>query len=75
MGESAGIGAEVGKQLAANGSKVVLAARRKNELDAIAKGIGERALAVVADVTKRRGATSSSAPNEPSSASVASMSG
>jgi len=32
---------------------VVLAARRKEELDAVAKGIGERAFAVTTDVTKR----------------------
>jgi NAD(P)-dependent dehydrogenase (short-subunit alcohol dehydrogenase family) len=52
-GASAGIGAELGKQLAAKGASVVLAARRKGELDAVARGIGDRALAVVADVTKR----------------------
>jgi short-subunit dehydrogenase len=52
-GASAGIGAELAKQLAAKGAKVVLAARRKEELDAVAKAIGEHALAVVADVTKR----------------------
>jgi short-subunit dehydrogenase len=49
-GASAGIGAELAKQLAAKGAKVVLAARRKEELDAVAKGIGEQAFAVV---TKR----------------------
>ena len=52
-GGSAGIGAELGRQLAAKGAKVVLAARRKEELDAVAKGIGEQALAVVTDVTNR----------------------
>jgi NADP-dependent 3-hydroxy acid dehydrogenase YdfG len=52
-GASAGIGAELAKQLAAGGAKVVLAARRKAELDKIAVGIGEGALAVVTDVTKR----------------------
>jgi len=52
-GASAGIGAELGRQLAAKGAKVVLAARRKEELDAVAKEIGEHALAVVADVTKK----------------------
>jgi short-subunit dehydrogenase len=52
-GASAGIGAELGRQLAARGAKVVLAARRKQELDAVASGIGEHALAVTADVTKR----------------------
>ena len=52
-GASAGIGAELAKQLGARGAKVVLAARRKPELDAVAKGIGDGALAVVTDVTKR----------------------
>src|SRR5580658_7356113 len=52
-GASAGIGAELAKQLGARGAKVVLAARRKPELDAVAKAIGDSALAVVTDVTKR----------------------
>ncbi len=52
-GASAGIGAELAKQLAAKGAKVVLAARRKEQLDAVAKEIGESAFVVVADVTKR----------------------
>ncbi len=52
-GASAGIGAELAKQLAARGAKVVLAARRKAELDTLAAEIGEGALAVVTDVTKR----------------------
>ncbi|MGA7124379.1 MAG: SDR family oxidoreductase [Polyangiaceae bacterium] len=52
-GASAGIGAELAKQLATKGAKVVLAARRKEELDAVARGIGEQAFAVVTDVTKR----------------------
>jgi short-subunit dehydrogenase len=52
-GASAGIGAELAKQLASKGAKVVLAARRKEELDAVAKGIGEQAFVVVTDVTKR----------------------
>lgn len=52
-GASAGIGAELAIQLAAKGANVVLAARRKEELDALAKEIGERALAVVTDVTKK----------------------
>src|ERR1700722_7214485 len=52
-GASAGIGAELAKQLGARGAKLVLAARRKPELDAVAKAIGDGALAVVTDVTKR----------------------
>jgi NADP-dependent 3-hydroxy acid dehydrogenase YdfG len=53
-GASAGIGAELAKQLGAKGAKVVLAARRKAELDAVAAAIGRDALAVVTDVTKRQ---------------------
>ncbi|MGA2448865.1 MAG: SDR family oxidoreductase [Polyangiaceae bacterium] len=52
-GASAGIGAELAKQLASKGANVVLAARRKEELDAVAKRIGEQAFVVVTDVTKR----------------------
>src|ERR1700689_2480906 len=52
-GGSGGIGAELAKQLAAKGAKVVLAARRKDKLDAVAQEIGAHALAVVTDVTKR----------------------
>jgi short-subunit dehydrogenase len=52
-GASAGIGAELAKQLAARGARVVLAARRKTELDKVAADIGKEALAVVTDVTKR----------------------
>ena len=52
-GASAGIGAELAKQLAAKGAQVVLSARRKMELDKVAAEIGKNALAVVADATKR----------------------
>jgi short-subunit dehydrogenase len=52
-GASGGIGAELAKQLAAKGAKVVLAARRKDALDAVAREIGAQALAVVTDVTKK----------------------
>jgi NADP-dependent 3-hydroxy acid dehydrogenase YdfG len=52
-GASAGIGAELAKQLAAKGAKVVLAARRKAELDRVAAELGKDALAVVTDVTRR----------------------
>ncbi len=52
-GASGGIGAELAKQLAAKGARVVLAARRKDKLDAVAQEIGAQALAVVTDVTKK----------------------
>jgi NADP-dependent 3-hydroxy acid dehydrogenase YdfG len=52
-GASAGIGAELAKQLAGRGAKVVLGARRKAELDAVVAEIGANALAVVTDVTRR----------------------
>jgi short-subunit dehydrogenase len=52
-GASGGIGTELAKQLAAKGAKVVLAARRKDALDAVAQEIGAQALAVVTDVTKK----------------------
>jgi len=52
-GASGGIGAELGRQLGARGANVVLAARRKDALDAVAAQIGENALTVVTDVTKR----------------------
>ena len=52
-GASAGIGAELARQLAATGAKVVLAARRKTELDTVVAEIGTDAFAVLTDVTKR----------------------
>jgi NADP-dependent 3-hydroxy acid dehydrogenase YdfG len=52
-GASAGIGAELARQLAGQGACVVLAARRQTLLDEIATQIGDQALAVVTDVTRR----------------------
>jgi short-subunit dehydrogenase len=52
-GASAGIGAALAKQLAARGDKLVLAARREQELKEIAGACGANALPVVADVTHR----------------------
>ena len=52
-GASAGIGAELAKQLGARGARVVLAARRGPELDRLAAEIGENARGVVTDVTRR----------------------
>ena len=52
-GASAGIGAELARQLGAKGAKLVLAARRKTELEAVATQSGPETLAVVTDVTGR----------------------
>lgn len=52
-GASAGIGAAFAKLAAKRGASVVLAARRENELRAVAAECGANALVVVADVTKR----------------------
>ena len=52
-GASSGIGAAVATQLAARGDRVVLAARRGDELDRLAKALGPHAFPVVTDVTVR----------------------
>lgn len=52
-GASAGIGAELAKQLGTAGHKVVLAARRGAELQNVIKESGNEALGVVCDVTRR----------------------
>lgn len=52
-GASSGIGARLAEVAVARGARVVLAARRAPELEALAARLGERALAVPADVTRR----------------------
>ena len=52
-GASGGIGAALAELLASRGASVVLAARREPALEAIAARCGDRAHAVVADVTRR----------------------
>jgi short-subunit dehydrogenase len=52
-GASAGIGLAVAELAVARGARVVLAARRQAELDAVAARLGDRTIAVVADVTRR----------------------
>src|SRR5436190_1870991 len=52
-GASAGIGAAAAAQLAGRGDRVVLAARRGPELEALARQLGPNALPVVTDVTVR----------------------
>jgi short-subunit dehydrogenase len=52
-GASAGIGEAVAREAAWQGAKVVLAARRKERIEAIAAELGrDKALAIVCDVTK-----------------------
>ncbi len=52
-GASAGIGAALAELVVARGAKVVLAARRADQLAALAQKLGDRALAVPTDVTRR----------------------
>lgn len=52
-GASAGFGAEMARVFAANGHKVVLAARRTERLAGLARELGEAALPVTLDVTSR----------------------
>jgi short-subunit dehydrogenase len=52
-GASGGIGAAAATAVARRGGSVVLVARREAELRAVADGIGEQALPVVADATNR----------------------
>ncbi len=52
-GASSGIGAELARQLAGRGEKVVLAARREELLNQVADQCGEKALVVATDVTQR----------------------
>ena len=52
-GASSGIGASLATLLAGRGDRVVLAARRKDELERLATRLGSSAVAVVTDVTVR----------------------
>jgi ribitol 2-dehydrogenase len=56
-GASSGIGAATAKLLAQHGAKVVLAARSTDKIRALAKELGENALAVTTDVTKSKSVT------------------
>jgi NADP-dependent 3-hydroxy acid dehydrogenase YdfG len=52
-GASGGIGAELARVMGSRGDAVVLVARRKAELEAVAAASGAEALVLVADVTRR----------------------
>ena len=52
-GASSGIGAALAPVLVQRGHRVVLAARRHEALDAVAAPLGDHAMAIVTDVTKR----------------------
>jgi NADP-dependent 3-hydroxy acid dehydrogenase YdfG len=52
-GASSGIGAALAKQRASLGDMVVLAARRHDKLKAVSDACGDRAIAIVTDVTQR----------------------
>jgi 3-oxoacyl-[acyl-carrier protein] reductase len=51
-GASSGLGPVMARMLAAEGARVVLAARRRELVEEAARGIGEAAVAVQADVTR-----------------------
>src|SRR5262245_34616816 len=52
-GASSGIGEKLADVVVSRGARVVLAARREAELAAVAARLGDRALAVPTDVTRR----------------------
>jgi len=52
-GASAGIGEAAAIELAARGARVALVARRADALESVRAKIGERAIAIAADVTRR----------------------
>src|SRR5438094_1949663 len=53
-GASAGFGAAMARTFVKNGHQVVLAARRKDRLDALAQELGDSALPIEMDVTDKR---------------------
>ena len=52
-GASSGIGAELARQLAGQGARVAIVARREDALRDVAKSCGDQAYPIVADVTRR----------------------
>lgn len=53
MGASSGIGEATAKLLASKGAKLVIAARRKERIEALAKSLGDNVYSCQADVRKR----------------------
>lgn len=53
-GASSGMGAATARKLAGLGAKVVLAARREEQLKTVIAGLGDNAIYVITDVSKKR---------------------